>query len=167
MGPRSKRTSHYEAAFELWLRQRGIAYVAVNEAKRTLLQSAKLKSFDFVVYRTDATNLIVDVKGRTASAKGGLPNWVTREDIDDLRNWQELFGAGFQAYFVFMYQFPGDPRKAMTKELFHFNDKWYAGYALDAGAYRQHMRARSTSWGTVDLAPEAFSQVAVPLVDIL
>ena len=44
------RTIHYEAAFEAFLRERGVPYVAVDEAKKALFASAKLKSFDFVVY---------------------------------------------------------------------------------------------------------------------
>ncbi|MGH7178905.1 MAG: HYExAFE family protein, partial [Tepidisphaeraceae bacterium] len=44
------RKVHYEAAFEAFLRQRGIPYVAVDEAKKALFADAKLKSFDFVVY---------------------------------------------------------------------------------------------------------------------
>ena len=38
------RTIHYEAAFEAFLRSRGIPYVAVDEAKKALFADAKLKS---------------------------------------------------------------------------------------------------------------------------
>ena len=33
----ANRDNHYEAAFEVFLRGRGIPYVAVDEAKRSLL----------------------------------------------------------------------------------------------------------------------------------
>ena len=56
--------SDYEAAFEAMLRARGIPYVPIDEAKRALFSSAKLKSFDFVVYSKTGPNLLVDVKGR-------------------------------------------------------------------------------------------------------
>ena len=56
-------------------------YVAVDEAKRALFSTAKLKSFDFVVYSKTGPNLLVDVKGRScrnrapaAVSKPGLPS---------------------------------------------------------------------------------------------
>src|SRR5271155_1624223 len=101
MGPRSKRVGHYELAFEDYLRRKGLPYIAVDEAKKALFAGAKLKSFDFVVYRPEGKNLLVDVKGRKISTKssggGTLQNWATREDIDDLRQWQDIFGEGFTA----------------------------------------------------------------------
>jgi hypothetical protein len=43
----ANRDNHYEAAFEDYLRARGIPYVAVDEAKRSLLSSgASIKSLD-------------------------------------------------------------------------------------------------------------------------
>lgn len=63
---------HYEQAFEHFLRIRRLPYVAVNEARKTLLPAPaegaaesldSLKSFDFVLYAPDI-NLLVDIKGR-------------------------------------------------------------------------------------------------------
>src|SRR2546423_987338 len=65
------RTVHYEAAFEAFLRERGIPYVAVDEAKKALFANAKLKSFDFVVYSKNGPNLLVDVKGRQCRDRTG------------------------------------------------------------------------------------------------
>ena len=65
------RSIHYEAAFEAFLRDRGIPYVAVDEAKKALFADARLKSFDFVVYSKNGPNLLVDVKGRQLCGKGG------------------------------------------------------------------------------------------------
>ena len=56
------RLIHYEAAFEHYLRQRRVPYVAVDEAKKALFANASLKSFDFVVYSQQGPNLLVDVK---------------------------------------------------------------------------------------------------------
>ena len=53
------RTVHYEAAFEAFLRERGIPCVAVDEAKKALFSNAKLKSFDFVVYSKKGPNLLL------------------------------------------------------------------------------------------------------------
>jgi hypothetical protein len=41
----ANRDNHYEAAFEEYLRSRGVPYVAVDEAKRSLLSDgASIKS---------------------------------------------------------------------------------------------------------------------------
>lgn len=73
-----RRSHHYEQAFEEYLRSRRIPYVAVDEARKTLLPRApmptvrspadigavaSLKSFDFVIYGQGA-NLLVEIKGR-------------------------------------------------------------------------------------------------------
>src|ERR1700722_5584247 len=80
------RSVHYEAAFEAFLRERGIPCVAVDEAKRALFANAKLKSFDFVVYSKNGPNLLVDVKGRQArnkSGRSGFETWTTEQDVSD------------------------------------------------------------------------------------
>src|SRR5690606_25656822 len=89
-----RRCCHYERAFEAYLRSRRIPYVAVDEARKTLLPGPgpgtasrpAIKSFDFVVYGRN-TNLLVDIKGRRVAyarrragsplAVGRLDSWVT------------------------------------------------------------------------------------------
>src|ERR1700712_286890 len=103
------RNVHYEAAFEAFLRNKGVPYVAVDEAKKALFSNAKLKSFDFVVYSKNGPNLLIDVKGRSmrtsASGKSGssLQTWATQQDVDDLIQWQQVFGDGFKAVLLFVY----------------------------------------------------------------
>ena len=60
----TRRSVHYEAAFEDYLRSRGWPYVAVDETKRAIFANASIKSFDFLVYSSAGANLLVDVKGR-------------------------------------------------------------------------------------------------------
>src|SRR5207237_5545420 len=94
------RNIHYEAAFEAYLRQRGIPYVAVDEAKKALFSNAKLKSFDFVVYSKTGPNLLIDVKGRQmkdCASKRSFQTWTTERDIEDLMQWEQVFGEGFKA----------------------------------------------------------------------
>ncbi|MGC8552345.1 MAG: HYExAFE family protein [Phycisphaerae bacterium] len=170
MGPRSKRSSHYEAAFEDLLRKKGLPYIAVDEAKRALFSGAKLKSFDFVVYRPGGKNLLVDVKGRACQNRKGtvaLPNWATREDIDDLRQWQEIFGDGFTAMFLFLYQWPDEPEKSPFKDIFQFQDRWYSALAITVSDYRSAMKARSQAWGTVHLPTAEFKRLAKPFDEYL
>ena len=61
----ANRDNHYEAAFEEYLRSRGVPYVAVDEAKRSVLSDgASIKSLDFIVSNPAAVSWLVDVKGR-------------------------------------------------------------------------------------------------------
>ena len=180
MGPRSKPCLHYEGAFEDYLRRRGLPYVAVDESRQALFAGAKLKSFDFVVYRPEGRNLLVDVKGRicrpprpgrSTSATGprqpALQNWATRKDIDDLRQWEEIFGGGFQAVFVFAYFWTEEPETAPFGDLFSFQNRWYAMLTISISAYREHMRARSEAWGTVHLPTADFRRLAKPFEEWL
>ncbi|MEK6701872.1 MAG: HYExAFE family protein [Planctomycetota bacterium] len=81
----AQRRHHYEHAFEAYLRERRVPYVAVDEARKALiphshgeelreshevnegpadpLPEAALKSFDFVIYG-QGSNLLIEVKGR-------------------------------------------------------------------------------------------------------
>ena len=168
MGPRTKPVIHYEAAFEDHLRQKGLPYIAVDEAKKALFAGAKLKSFDFVVYRPEGKNLLVDVKGRKLSAtSASLQNWTTREDIDDLRQWQDIFGDGFTAMFLFMYWWDGRPEAAPFKDLISHQNHWYALMGIGVSDYREHMRPRSEAWGTVHLPMADFRRLAKPFEEWL
>jgi hypothetical protein len=162
------RSVHYEAAFEELLRARGTPYVAVDEAKKALFVSAKLKSFDFVVYAKDKANLLVDVKGRqcrTNSARRSLQTWATEEDIDDLGQWERVFGAGFHGLIVFNYWI--DPPIAPEPGMFAWKDNWYWMFGVELSEYRNHMRRRSEKWKTVSLRMEDFRQLARPIEDWL
>ncbi len=168
MGPRTKPAIHYEAAFEDYLRRKGLPYIAVDEAKKALFAGAKLKSFDFVVYRPEGRNLLVDVKGRKVSGtRASLQNWTTREDIDDFRQWQEIFGEGFTAMFLFMYFVPGEPEGSPLKDMFLHNEKWYGTLGITITDYREFMRPRSEAWGTVHMPTAEFRRLAKPFEEWL
>lgn len=83
----AQRRHHYELAFEEFLRTQRIPYVAVDEARKTLvpIESARgtngtgessangsLKSFDFVIY-TQPHNLLLDIKGRKVASRKPKP----------------------------------------------------------------------------------------------
>lgn len=158
------RSVHYEAAFEAYLRERGIPYVSVDEAKKALFANSKLKSFDFVVYSPSGPNLLVDVKGRQCSTNSGrrsLQTWATREDVDDLAQWEQVFGDGFRAVLTFIYHI--DPPLAPEDGMFLFRDRWYWMFGVDLTEYRQKMRERSAKWKTVCLGAQDFRDVARPI----
>jgi len=158
------RTVHYEAAFEAYLREKGIPYVAVDEAKKALFSNAKLKSFDFVVYSKSGPNLLVDVKGRqmrNGKSSRSYENWTEQRDVDDLLQWQQVFGEGFTAMFMFMYWI--EPPLTPEPAMFQHKDKWYLLMGIDLHEYRDHMRQRSPKWETVCLPAESFRAIAKPV----
>src|SRR5262245_65549467 len=160
-----QRRHHYEQAFEEYLRSRRIPYVAVDEARKALLPrvraapeaDASLKSFDFVIYG-QGSNLLAEVKGRRVGSAARLECWATVEDVESLCRWERLFGPEFDAAFVFVYWCDEQPPDALFQEVFELRGRWYALRAVRVRDYRQHMRVRSTSWGTVDLTRDVFER---------
>jgi hypothetical protein len=158
------RSIHYEAAFEAFLRDRGVPYVAVDEAKKALFSNARLKSFDFVVYSKNGPNLLIDVKGRTLrnrSARSGFETWTSEQDVTDLMQWEQVFGDGFKAVLGFVYWI--DPPLAAEAGMFEFRQRWYLLMGIDLAEYRSHMRRRSAKWETVSLPAADFRSLARPL----
>src|SRR5829696_5545831 len=162
------RTVHYEAAFEAFLREKGIPCVAVDEAKKALFANAKLKSFDFVVYSKNGPNLLVDVKGRQMRNRGagagrgrGFETWATEQDVADLMQWEQVFGDGYKAVLTFIYWIdePLTPEPGM----FCHKGRWYWLMGVDLTEYRNHMRRRSAKWETVALPADDFRSLARPI----
>ncbi len=158
------RTVHYEAAFEALLRHRGVPYVPVDEAKRALFANAKLKSFDFVVYSKTGPNLLVDVKGRQLrdrTGRKGFETWTPERDVEDLMQWEQVFGDGFKAILTFVYWI--DPPLTPEAGMFEFRERWYLLMGIDLTEYRNAMRRRSPKWETVALPAEHFRSLARPI----
>jgi hypothetical protein len=158
------RSVHYEAAFEAFLRDKGIPCVVVDEAKRALFQNAKLKSFDFVVYSKNGPNLLVDVKGRkrrSGTSRSGFETWATEQDVADLTQWEQVFGEGYKGVISFVYWI--DPPLAPEAGMFEFKNKWYHMLGVDLAEYRNHMRRRSPKWATVALPAADFRSLARPI----
>ena len=162
---------HYEAAFEDYLQKGQIAYVAVDEAKRAAFREARLKSFDFIVYAHDATNWLVDIKGRRWAtrrnqSKPTWENWVTQADLDGLEQWEQVFGSGFAALFVFAYLI--EERTPPPAEIVHlFRDNSYVFVGVPLAEYRLHARLRSPRWGTVNIPAAEFARYARPLGELV
>ena len=103
------RSNHYEGAFEGYLQWHRLCYVGVDETRRAFLGDRPVKNLDFIVLGQKA-RLLVDVKGRRFP--GGPPGrerriwecWSTRDDIDGLGRWLDLFGEDYLGLLVFMYQ---------------------------------------------------------------
>ena len=163
------RSNHYEQAFEAFLRQRRMCYIAVDESRRSLLDEGSIKSLDFIVYSGEETRLLIDVKGRRFP--GGTPekprrvwqNWTSRDDIEGLELWSERFGAGYTALLVFVYGIQPPVRMpADTADLFEWQGAQFLLRTVTVRAYRQHMRQRSPKWDTVHLPGPAFRELVRP-----
>ncbi len=164
-----KRSNHYEAAFEHFLRTRGLPYVAVDEAKRALFATIEMKSFDLIAYLPGRRNLLIDVKGR--KARGGTRNWsfdpwITLDDLDALSAWQEVFGDGFEASFVFAFWL-GDVSNVNMFEGYYFRGRYYRFFAVYLADYRHYVRQRSQRWGTVTVPRGVFRDIAFEFDELI
>jgi hypothetical protein len=164
------RSNHYEASFEAYLQRRRLCYIAVDETRRPILGEAPVKSLDFIVFGENDSRLVVDVKGRRFPAgRPGRPRrvwecWSTREDIDGLRRWVDLWGPGYQGLLVFSYHIlPGVELPADTEDLWTWRGRRYLLRAVEVKDYQGHMRVRSPKWGTVALPRAAYRELVRPL----
>jgi hypothetical protein len=163
------RDNHYEAAFEAFLRARGLAVIPVDEARRSHLDEESIKSPDFLVVGPHDARLVVDVKGR--KFPGGTSehprmvwqNWVEREDVDGLDRWVDRFGPGFRSVLAFVYHIhPNFALPAGTPDVFTYRDRIYLLRGVSVTDYRTRMRQRSPRWGTVHLRTAAFREIVKP-----
>lgn len=163
----AKRDNHYEAAFEAFLRERGVAYVAVDEAKRSMMGYSSLKNVDFIVSGADGRNWLIDVKGRRFPAGGQSKqywrNWSTQDDVDSLAQWELAFGERFHALLVFAYDVVGDRAPLPQDELFVFREHVYGFVGIQLHEYVHFARNISPKWGTLAVPVRTFRQLATSL----
>ncbi len=167
----AQRHIHYEAAFEDYLRSRGWPYIPVDEQRKAIFAGARIKSFDFLVYPPGRDAWLVDVKGRKfpydgAGSKRYWENWVTRDDLDGLSQWQEVFGDGFQPMLVFAYWLTGTADRDPTSEIHVFRNQYYAFVGIRAADYAAHARRRSEKWDTVTMPAATFRKLARAIHEI-
>ncbi len=168
----ANRDNHYEAAFEEFLRSRGVPYVAVDEAKRSLLSNgASIKSLDFIVSAPAQVTWLVDVKGRRFPSgdvqKQYWKNWSTRDDLRSLAQWEGLFGASFRGLFVFAYDVLGDRSPLRAEELFEHRGSLYGFVAVTLSDYAGHAHPISPRWDTWAMSAGDFRRFARPLTELL
>jgi len=164
--------NHYERAFQNWLIDNRIQYIAIDEHKRAAFAHCKVKSFDFLVYPANGQIIIAEVKGRkfkgTSLTKlAGFECWVTAEDVDGLVKWQQVFGAGYQAVFVFVYKIENIDVDFDGRDVFDFDADRYIFFTIELNDYRSFMKRRSPKWQTVTLPAEKFRKCAVQISELL
>ncbi len=168
----ANRDNHYEAAFEEYLRGRGVPYVAVDEARRSLLADGRsIKSLDFIVAAPGQAAWLVDVKGRRFPSgddqKQYWKNWSTRDDLASLAEWETVFGADFRGLFVFAYNIVGDRAPLPAERLFEYRGALYAFLAIGLEEYAARSHPISPSWDTVAMPVEEFRRLARPMDELL
>lgn len=162
------RSNPYETAFEAFLQEQGLCYVAVDETRRATLGDVPVKNLDFIVLGPSGAKLLVDVKGRkfpggpASKPRYVWESWATRDDVDGLTHWQSLFGNDYLPLFVFMYRVLPTVTLDDTPDVWRHKDETYLFRGVTLDDYRKHMRVRSPKWGTVALSKAAFEQVARP-----
>ena len=164
--------NHYERAFENWLVDNRIQYIAIDEHKRAAFARCKVKSFDFLVYPADGQIVIAEVKGRKFKGSNlakltGFECWVTAEDVDGLVKWQQVFGLGYQAVFVFVYKIERIDVDFDGRDVFDFDADRYIFFTVELNDYRSFMKRRSPKWQTVTLPADKFRQCAVQISELL
>jgi hypothetical protein len=167
----AKRDNHYESAFEAYLRDRRVAYVAVDEQRRSRIQGGSLKNVDFIVSPADGATLLVDVKGRRFPSgqthKQYWRNWSTWDDLRSLARWQDQLGGQSLALFGFVFHVVGERSPVPPERLFVHRDRHYAMLAVRTADYIRFARPLSAKWQTVSMPAVLFRQAAIPFDDLL
>jgi len=79
-------------AFAKVLDDRGVSFVAVDEAKKAIFSGAGIEPFDFLIYSSQGDNLLALLRPvRSAISQG---------DISMLAEWEGVFGKGFAAVVI-------------------------------------------------------------------
>lgn len=166
-----KRDNHYEAAFEAYLRARRWPYIAVDEARRSVVEGGSLKSLDFIVSTPGDFSWLIDVKGRRFPSgdeqKQYWRNWSTRDDLRALAAWQRHFGPAFRPILLFAYHLVADRSPMPRDQLFTFRGAEYAFIAIRLDDYVPHARPLSDRWDTVAMPTALFRQSARPFDDLI
>ena len=163
--------NHYERAFENWLIDHRIEYIAEYQHERATIGEDEIKRFDFLLY-PHRRPIIVEVKGRTfkgtsLAKMAGFECWVTAEDVDGLVKWQHVLGPDCRALFVFSYKMENVDVDFNGRNVFDYDANTYLFFCVTLEDYRKFMKRRSPKWQTVTLPADKFRQCAVQLCEFL
>ena len=143
-----KRWYHQEVAFEHFLRDRNISYLAIDEAKRPV---AIDKNFDFLVF-TEAKVYAIDVKGKQIPYlwKGGSgflwETWIHPKDLTGLRQWQDmlspLFRCEVESLITYVYWIRERSFISDFRSVYKFRAKNYGIKAITLSDFYKHKQIR-------------------------
>jgi hypothetical protein len=169
---RDASPNHYERAFEGWLIDHQVEYLRADEHKRIGTPRESVKNFDFLLCARSGQCFIVEVKGRTFHGTNltdmtGLECWVTLDDVQGLRMWQQALGADHEAVFVFTYRIASVDIELDGRETLIMDEETYVFFCISVDDYHRNMKRRSPKWQTVTLPAEVFRRHARELKDLL
>ncbi len=163
-----KRGIHYEQAFQHFLKDRNVNFIVIDQAKKASFAGAKIKSFDLIAYPPKGLPLLIDVKGRKlASARIEKyhlgQNWVGIEDVNGLRQWEQVFGPDYTGLFVFAYWIYDATPGLTGNGFYHYNERTYFFVSAELFGYQSRMKTRSQKWRTVFVPAGPFKELALPV----
>jgi hypothetical protein len=165
--------NHYEQAFQGWLHESGIRYIAIDQQKRAAFARTRVKSFDLLIYPRGTDDVfIAEVKGKkfggtSLSGLSGMQNWVTMEDIRGLKTWEEALGEGHKGVFVFVYELVMLDVDLDGREAWESGGRRYVFFCVKLEDYLSWMTVRSTQWRTLFLPARGFRNCCVDAGDML
>lgn len=159
--------SHYERAFEVWLRERRVPCVPVQQVRRSADREGPIKSFDFLVHAGGA-HYIVDVKGKrfpqgSRGRESYWENWIHLSDLEGLSAWERHFGDGYTALLVFCYWLQLPPDDETVTRTITTGGRDYLIVALPARTFAENCRRRSMRWQAVSIPAKTFTSLVKPI----
>lgn len=156
--------NHYEMAFSGLLVEAGVRALAVDEARRPVLNGVQLKNFDFLVNGLEHV-WALDLKGRRDRP------WITRTDLFSMMGWKSLLGHAAEPAFLFAFFQPAHAlpgRAGLLDCTVHETPAGvYRFCALPIEAAQRIASPRSERWGTFGFDWSAFARAVLPLESIL
>ena len=168
----ANRDNHYEAAFEEFLRSRGVPYVAVDEAKRSLHERRG-------VDQEPRFHRFRPRPGHLAGRREGPPLSFRRraeavlEELVDPRRPAEPgpMGRAVRAQLPRAVRLRlrrlGDRAPLPAEELFECRGSLYGFIAVPLSDYAAHAHPISPRWDTWAMPAGDFRRLARPLADLL
>ena len=168
----ANRDNHYEAAFEEYLRSRGVPYVAVDEAKRSVLSDGgSIKSLDFIVSTPGPLTWLVDVKGRRFPSgdiqKQYWKNWSTRDDLREPGPMGAAVRRDLLRAVRLRLRRAGPSLAAAGRAAFRVSRPALRLCGRAAGGLCGRAHPISTSWDTLAMSAADFRRLAQPLEELL
>ena len=171
------RANNYEAAFEDYLRSRGVTYIATSEQRRALsIESPDgptgVKIPDFIVTTPGRENALVDVKGKQLPylerrTPNAWENWLKDEDLEALEFWENAFGRNFIGLIALAYWIREEKYEKYFEEIHRWSGAKYGFLGLSRAEYVKHARRRSARWSTLSIPIRTFRRVARPITDYI
>ena len=159
--------SHYERAFERWVRDRRTPCLPVRQVRRASDSDGPIKSFDFLVHAGD-NHYIVDVKGRrfpqvSKGRETWWENWVHLADVEGLLAWETHFGDGYTSLLVYCYWLQVPPSGETVRKTITIDGRDYLLVGVPVRTFAENCRRRSARWKALSIPSRKFTSLIRPI----